>query len=161
MEALSEFFSDLYYMIVIFFSLILLKILSLFQSISWSFRSSHKRWRSNTRKYLALIEEKIPTIRYRRELTPELIECAVCLSEFREGEKIRKVQCKHIFHKDCLDKWLQHDSATCPLCRSTVLPEKIGVEHRELENEGEYDGSDEELIFFLSALHGSSFHRAF
>ncbi|KAF8377259.1 hypothetical protein HHK36_030634 [Tetracentron sinense] len=160
MEALSEFFSDLYYMTVTFFSLILLKIISLIQSTSSSFRSSHKRRRSK-RQYLALIEEKIPTFRYRGELTPQLIECAVCLSEFQEGEKIRELKCNHIFHKDCLDKWLQHDSATCPLCRSPVLPEKIGVEPQQVENEGEYDGSDEELIFFLSALHGSSFHRTF
>ncbi|KAF8377256.1 hypothetical protein HHK36_030631 [Tetracentron sinense] len=74
-----------------------------------------------------------------------------------QGEKIREVQyCKHIFHKDCLDKWLQHDSATCPLCRSTMLPEKIGVELRQLDDEGEYDGRDEELIFFLPALHAVS-----
>ncbi|KAF8377263.1 hypothetical protein HHK36_030638 [Tetracentron sinense] len=160
MEALSEFFSDLYFMTVTVFSLILLQILSLIRSTSWSLRSSHKRRRS-TRKYLALIEDKIPTFRYSSESTPDLIECAVCLSNFREGEKIRELQCNHIFHKDCLDKWLQHDSPTCPLCRSTVLPEKIGVEPRQVENEGEFDGSDEELIFFLSALHASSFHRAF
>ncbi|KAF8377254.1 hypothetical protein HHK36_030629 [Tetracentron sinense] len=159
MEALSEFFSDLYFMIVTVFSLILLQILSLIRSTSWSLRSSHKRWRA-TRKYQALIEEKIPTFRYRSESMPELIECAVCLSKFQEGEKIRELKCNHVFHKDCLGKWLQHDSATCPLCRSSVLPEKIGVERRESENEGENDGSDEELIFFLSALHGSSFHRA-
>ncbi|KAF8377253.1 hypothetical protein HHK36_030628 [Tetracentron sinense] len=160
MEALAEFFSDLYFMIVTSFSLILLQILSLIRSTSGSLRNSYKCWRSK-KKYLTLIEEKSPTIRYRSESTPELIECAVCLSKFREGEKIREVQyCKHKFHKDCLDKWLQHDSTTCPLCRSAVLPEKIGVERLQMDNEGEYDGSDEELIFFLSALHGS-YHRAF
>ncbi|KAF8377255.1 hypothetical protein HHK36_030630 [Tetracentron sinense] len=157
---LSAIVKDLYFMIVTVFSLILLQILSLIRSTSWSLRSSHKRWRA-TRKYQALIEEKIPTFRYRSESMPELIECAVCLSKFQEGEKIRELKCNHVFHKDCLGKWLQHDSATCPLCRSSVLPEKIGVERRESENEGENDGSDEELIFFLSALHGSSFHRAF
>ncbi|KAF8377257.1 hypothetical protein HHK36_030632 [Tetracentron sinense] len=140
-------------MTVTVFSLILRQILSLIRSTSWSLGSSHKRRRS-TRKYQALIEEKIPTFCYRSESTPELIECAVCLSKFREGEKMRELKCNHVFHKDCLDKWLQHDSATCPLCRSSVLPEKIGVERLESENEGEYDGSDEELIFFLSALHG-------
>ncbi|KAL9240329.1 hypothetical protein vseg_014564 [Gypsophila vaccaria] len=48
------------------------------------------------------------------------IECAVCLCEFEEGEKIRVIpNCCHGFHIDCIDIWLQN-SANCPLCRSPV-----------------------------------------
>ncbi|KAK1281125.1 RING-H2 finger protein ATL5 [Acorus gramineus] len=49
-----------------------------------------------------------------------LIECSVCLSEFEEGEKGRRLPaCEHAFHTDCIDAWFgSHD--TCPLCRSTV-----------------------------------------
>ncbi|KAF8411528.1 hypothetical protein HHK36_004080 [Tetracentron sinense] len=108
-----------------------------------------------------MVEEKSPTIRYSSELRPDSIECSVCLSKFKEGEKIRELQCKHEFHKDCLDKWLQHDWATCPLCRRLVLPEEIVIRRRQLQSEQEYDGSDEELIFLLSALHGSNLHRLF
>lgn len=47
-------------------------------------------------------------------------ECAVCLNEFKEGEKIRYLpQCSHRFHIDCIDMWFCSHS-TCPLCRAAV-----------------------------------------
>ncbi|KAH0470290.1 hypothetical protein IEQ34_000013 [Dendrobium chrysotoxum] len=50
----------------------------------------------------------------------ELAECAVCLNEFKDGEKIRCLpQCSHRFHIDCIDMWF-YSHSTCPLCRSAV-----------------------------------------
>ncbi|OEL35501.1 hypothetical protein BAE44_0003482 [Dichanthelium oligosanthes] len=47
-------------------------------------------------------------------------ECAVCLSEFEERERVRLLpNCSHAFHIDCIDTWLQ-GSARCPFCRSDV-----------------------------------------
>ncbi|XP_004494894.1 RING-H2 finger protein ATL3-like [Cicer arietinum] len=52
----------------------------------------------------------------------ELMECAVCLSEVVEGEKVRILgKCNHVFHVDCIDMWF-HSHSTCPLCRTTVEP---------------------------------------
>lgn len=52
----------------------------------------------------------------------ESMECAVCLSEFQENEKGRRLPgCKHSFHIECIDMWF-YSHATCPLCRSTVEP---------------------------------------
>lgn len=54
------------------------------------------------------------------------IMCAVCLSSFEEKEQIRELcNCHHIFHRNCLDKWLDHRQTTCPLCRSSLMPERI------------------------------------
>ncbi|CAF2154676.1 BnaA01g27620D [Brassica napus] len=51
------------------------------------------------------------------------IECAVCLSEFEEGESGRVLPgCKHAFHVECIDMWF-HSHSTCPLCRSLVVEE--------------------------------------
>ncbi|KAJ4956996.1 hypothetical protein NE237_013779 [Protea cynaroides] len=50
----------------------------------------------------------------------EVLECAVCLSEFEEDEKGRLLpQCNHSFHIDCIDMWF-HSHSTCPLCRTPV-----------------------------------------
>ncbi|XP_073286905.1 LOW QUALITY PROTEIN: RING-H2 finger protein ATL16-like [Primulina huaijiensis] len=47
-------------------------------------------------------------------------ECAICLIEFQEEEKLRIIpNCGHFFHIDCIDVWLQNN-ANCPLCRTSV-----------------------------------------
>ncbi|KAL8104978.1 RING-H2 finger protein ATL16-like [Apium graveolens] len=49
------------------------------------------------------------------------VECAVCLNEFHEQEKLRMIpNCSHLFHIDCIDVWLQNN-ANCPLCRTSIL----------------------------------------
>ncbi|KAK6911785.1 Zinc finger, RING-type [Dillenia turbinata] len=48
-------------------------------------------------------------------------ECAVCLSEMGEGEKVRMLpNCNHGFHLDCIDMWF-HSHSTCPLCRNPIV----------------------------------------
>ncbi|XP_008795816.2 RING-H2 finger protein ATL2-like [Phoenix dactylifera] len=50
----------------------------------------------------------------------EVVECAVCLNEFVEGEKLRSLPlCGHRFHIECIDMWF-HSHFTCPLCRAAV-----------------------------------------
>ncbi|KAJ4901360.1 putative E3 ubiquitin-protein ligase RHA2B [Raphanus sativus] len=48
-------------------------------------------------------------------------DCIVCLSTLKTGEEVRKLDCRHVFHKHCLEGWLQHLNFSCPLCRSTLL----------------------------------------
>ena len=45
--------------------------------------------------------------------------CAVCLGPLLEGELVRLLQCRHVFHQLCLDGWLAR-RAVCPLCVRTV-----------------------------------------
>ncbi|KAF9605621.1 hypothetical protein IFM89_017964 [Coptis chinensis] len=66
----------------------------------------------------------IPILQFKKtELEIEqrnLFECAVCLNEFQEEEKLRILpKCTHVFHIDCIDIWLQNN-ANCPLCRSSI-----------------------------------------
>ncbi|MFS8025018.1 putative transcription factor C2H2 family [Helianthus anomalus] len=46
--------------------------------------------------------------------------------EFIDGcDLIREiVNCKHVFHRECLDKWVDVGQVNCPLCRSMLLPSK-------------------------------------
>lgn len=47
-------------------------------------------------------------------------ECAICLVDFCEGDKIRVLpKCKHRFHVVCIDKWLLSRSS-CPNCRNRL-----------------------------------------
>ncbi|XAR55736.1 hypothetical protein NMG60_11035921 [Bertholletia excelsa] len=48
-------------------------------------------------------------------------ECAICLGDFVEGEKVRVLpKCNHGFHVKCIDKWLASHSS-CPNCRHSLL----------------------------------------
>ncbi|MED6131583.1 hypothetical protein PIB30_011187 [Stylosanthes scabra] len=61
----------------------------------------------------------IPVIGYKNSQLSSC-ECAVCLNEFQEDEKLRIIpNCSHVFHIDCIDVWLQNN-ANCPLCRTSI-----------------------------------------
>lgn len=50
------------------------------------------------------------------------LECAVCLSEFKENETLRLLpKCNHVFHPCCIDAWLS-SHVTCPVCREKLNP---------------------------------------
>ena len=47
--------------------------------------------------------------------------CAICLSEFSAGMRVRRLHCSHTFHVGCVDVWLQR-RGTCPLCVQHCAP---------------------------------------
>ncbi|XP_047338685.1 RING-H2 finger protein ATL22-like [Impatiens glandulifera] len=50
---------------------------------------------------------------------PNDITCPICLSEYQPKETLRTIpECKHYFHADCVDEWLEMNG-TCPLCRNS------------------------------------------
>ncbi|XP_059654496.1 putative RING-H2 finger protein ATL49 [Cornus florida] len=55
--------------------------------------------------------------------------CAICLEEFSDEQSLTRMPCSHLFHGDCITRWL-HTSHSCPLCRfkmpttSSFHPEK-------------------------------------
>lgn len=54
--------------------------------------------------------------------------CTVCLSRLEGGHEIRELwNCSHVFHVECLDRWVDQRHMTCPLCRSSLLPEEEDV----------------------------------
>ncbi|XP_028816796.1 E3 ubiquitin-protein ligase RNF12-A isoform X2 [Denticeps clupeoides] len=46
--------------------------------------------------------------------------CSVCIMEYAQGNKLRKLPCSHEYHVHCIDRWLSENS-TCPICRRAVL----------------------------------------
>lgn len=45
--------------------------------------------------------------------------CTICITDLEHEEQIRKLPCNHIFHPQCVDKWLLQDSR-CPMCKFDV-----------------------------------------
>ncbi|XP_042432766.1 E3 ubiquitin-protein ligase RHA2A-like [Zingiber officinale] len=51
-------------------------------------------------------------------------DCSVCLCRLADGDRVRRIPCGHVFHRDCLDGWLLQLNLSCPLCRyRLVAPE--------------------------------------
>ena len=42
--------------------------------------------------------------------------CTICIEEFQEDEKVRKLNCGHEFHVTCIDEWKKRGNRTCPNC---------------------------------------------
>ncbi|KAG2155777.1 uncharacterized protein EDB93DRAFT_1128163 [Suillus bovinus] len=48
------------------------------------------------------------------------VECAICLSEFVKGDRVRELPCHHIFHLEEVDSWLINRKKLCPVCKADV-----------------------------------------
>eukprot|EP01060_Flectonema_neradi_P014539 TRINITY_DN2117_c1_g1_i1.p1 TRINITY_DN2117_c1_g1~~TRINITY_DN2117_c1_g1_i1.p1 ORF type:complete len:228 (+),score=31.55 TRINITY_DN2117_c1_g1_i1:60-743(+) len=56
----------------------------------------------------------------KEKLTDENKSCTVCLMEFDNGEELRALPCLHLFHPECVDRWLQQNPK-CPTCRADLV----------------------------------------
>ena len=63
-------------------------------------------------------------------------ECNICMTN--EVKPLSQLKCNHLFHSDCIDKWLKQ-SETCPYCREEFNDfndiEKIKSEYKSLESD--------------------------
>eukprot|EP00826_Nyctotherus_ovalis_P034482 TRINITY_DN2880_c0_g2_i1.p1 TRINITY_DN2880_c0_g2~~TRINITY_DN2880_c0_g2_i1.p1 ORF type:complete len:142 (+),score=7.45 TRINITY_DN2880_c0_g2_i1:639-1064(+) len=85
-------------------------------------------WISDSHSRLCKILSKTMEFRYSSQ-SPTFIHslCAVCLVEFKSGCRIRKLGCEHVFHKNCIDPWLEQKIMCvpkCPICNSALTDEK-------------------------------------
>ncbi|KAL1364373.1 hypothetical protein HN51_012578 [Arachis hypogaea] len=70
-----------------------------------------------------LIGEILPVVKF-SELVEPPERCAVCLTDFEQEDEIRRlVNCTHVFHRGCVDRWMGYDQSTCPLCRTPFIPD--------------------------------------
>ncbi|GLJ55444.1 hypothetical protein SUGI_1190480 [Cryptomeria japonica] len=82
------------------------------------------------------IREALPVTTFKHfaerlgENEEEDVICAVCLSSLEEEDEIRVLcNCCHIFHRQCLDKWINCYQKTCPICRSLLIPQAEEKDH--------------------------------
>ncbi len=62
-------------------------------------------------------------------------ECLICTEPFKIGQDAKRLECKHLFHDECILKWLDV-SNTCPACRFELesdCPEHEERKRRERE----------------------------
>ncbi|XP_058780953.1 E3 ubiquitin-protein ligase At1g12760-like [Vicia villosa] len=54
-----------------------------------------------------------------RMISGEDAVCCICIANYENNDELRELPCSHLFHKDCVDKWLKIN-ALCPLCKREV-----------------------------------------
>ncbi|KAI4887622.1 hypothetical protein NFI96_008734, partial [Prochilodus magdalenae] len=54
------------------------------------------------------------------ETDPDFNHCAVCIEGYQLNDVVRILPCKHVFHKMCVDPWL-NEHCTCPMCKLNIL----------------------------------------
>lgn len=75
--------------------------------------------------------------------------CAVCLGDITEEVKVYDLpQCEHIFHSDCLDRWVSHKHYTCPLCRTSLITGSSSTAGGETMMQDEEGTVDEDYSFW-------------
>ncbi|GAC72535.1 predicted E3 ubiquitin ligase [Moesziomyces antarcticus T-34] len=47
-------------------------------------------------------------------------ECAICLCDFVDGDRVRVLPCGHIFHRQEVDDWLVRVKKLCPICKRDI-----------------------------------------
>ncbi|KAM7525966.1 hypothetical protein LguiA_015868 [Lonicera macranthoides] len=83
------------------------------------------------------IKKRLPVVKYGDFIKRCRIEagkdtgCVVCLNGVEERDEIRELpNCLHVFHKACLESWVDEGQVTCPLCRSLLFPVNREIKRR-------------------------------
>lgn len=61
----------------------------------------------------------IPTVEITGEQANDKLQCTICMEEFQDKEKVKRLPCSHHFHEQCISTWLRLHG-TCPTCRVTL-----------------------------------------
>lgn len=78
----------------------------------------------------------------------ETKDCPICYCDFEEGENVAKLNCGHIFHKNCIILWFDKkiSAPECPICRRNMYenqPEsrqnEIQINYDQIPNQNEDD----------------------
>ena len=80
----------------------------------------------------AIINKRLPVANFSSILSrlgkheDEVCVCSVCLDSINKSDETRELyNCCHVFHRGCLDNWVDEGQVTCPLCRSLLFPDNV------------------------------------
>jgi hypothetical protein len=63
-------------------------------------------------------DTSVPVQRY-MDCTGMIGECSICLDTYAQEDTVRVMQCKHVYHIDCIQRWFDSSNAViCAYCRN-------------------------------------------
>ena len=64
---------------------------------------------------------KYVAIRYKNMSNKkEHTSCPICFDDYTDNCFVSETECKHNFHEECLEKWMERNN-TCPICRKDLI----------------------------------------
>ncbi|KJH47546.1 zinc finger, C3HC4 type [Dictyocaulus viviparus] len=63
---------------------------------------------------------RLPVIKVSEHHVEKATQCTTCFEDFKLGELVVELLCRHIFHSHCVVPWLQQ-RPSCPICRQEVI----------------------------------------
>ena len=76
---------------------------------------------NNLEDVIMVLDEKqlnnIPEKKY-SDISTEFNTCSICQDDFDKDHIVRQLNCNHIYHKECIDKYFLEYSYKCPICRT-------------------------------------------
>ena len=70
-------------------------------------------------------------------------KCSICLLKYKKSDIIKELPCNHIFHKNCILKWMEK-SNVCPICKYDITEEVNNIELKNSSDEESKESDDEE-----------------
>ncbi|XP_039121823.1 E3 ubiquitin ligase BIG BROTHER-related-like [Dioscorea cayenensis subsp. rotundata] len=61
----------------------------------------------------------LPSISYKSAENGSTDQCVICLLNFEDGDSLVSLSCEHLYHRDCIRKWLLTNKV-CPICNAEV-----------------------------------------
>jgi len=99
--------------------------LTLWPRTPFTTATTHNSSSSSMNSPLQSIRENLPAVVEYGSLgadRQENITYVVCLTDFWATDRIHRLAgCGHFFHMKCLDRWINYQRYTCPLCRSPTF----------------------------------------
>lgn len=111
----------------------------------------------------ALIKKRLPVINFSSFLKrlgkhedDEESMCPVCLECIKGKDEIRELcNCSHVFHRHCLDTWVDEGKVACPSCRFMMFTNKMGLDYM-VYRESIDDWEESYLFWWWIGWPGSS-----
>ncbi|ORX48248.1 hypothetical protein DM01DRAFT_1338713 [Hesseltinella vesiculosa] len=72
------------------------------------------------------IDASLPVLLWADDSTKHCMQhdtdrCLVCLDDFVPKQPVRVLKCRHVFHVECVDRWLVESHNSCPVCRGVPV----------------------------------------
>ena len=77
------------------------------------------------------IIETLPTSILKKKIENSSIQCIICMEDFNVGDKVSTLPCFHVFHSNCIDKWLLK-THSCPICKFKVTMNSLIMNYEKL-----------------------------